>query len=212
MASSSSNKSCLYCKDSSSDCFSNGWKLRNGEFAQLCNRCSHLYNTGRFCVTFHSKENGWRNCNSCGKFVHCGCIMSLGEYSLSDFHGVICTDCSRTECISPESESLIPLFEKVLTASDTGTQLGRFIIPKEHAEDHFPEVNDPQGIPMSVLDTAGNEWDLSFRYWIHVTSKMYVLKGLRNFIILNNLQAGDTVAFCARESDRKFVMDVRKSG
>ncbi|CAI9303681.1 unnamed protein product [Lactuca saligna] len=185
MASSSSNKSCLYCKDSSSDCFSNGWKLRNGEFAQLCNRCSHLYNTGRFCVTFHSKENGWRNCNSCGKFVHCGCIMSLGEYSLSDFHGVICTDCSRTECISQESESLIPLFEKVLTASDTGTKLGRFIIPKEHAEvkkgkeftDHFPEVNDPQGIPMSVLDTAG-----------------------------------DTVAFCARESDRKFVMDVRKSG
>ncbi|KAI3497065.1 hypothetical protein L1887_39446 [Cichorium endivia] len=76
MASSSSNKSCLHCHDSSSDCFSNGWKLRNGEYAQLCNRCSYEFNLGRFCEAFHSDEDGWRDCVSCGK-IH------IGKFSFS---------------------------------------------------------------------------------------------------------------------------------
>ncbi|KAI3708458.1 hypothetical protein L2E82_37628 [Cichorium intybus] len=212
MASSSSNKSCLHCHDSSSDCFSNGWKLRNGEYAQLCNRCSYEFNLGRFCEAFHSDEDGWRDCVSCGKLVHCGCIVSLGDYLLLDFNGVICIDCSKTKCINPESESaLIPMFEKILTVSDADSKLGRIVIPRKHAEAYFPEITDPLGIQLSVLDTEGIEWDVNFRFWPHLNSKMYVLKGLKDFIRLKNVQAGDTVAFYARESDGKIIMEVRKN-
>ncbi|KAL4580257.1 hypothetical protein LXL04_016443 [Taraxacum kok-saghyz] len=213
MSSSPSNKSCVHCNDSSSDCFNNGWKLHSGEHAQLCDRCFGFYNLGRFCEAFHSEEDGWRDCASCGKLVHCGCIVSLDDYSLLDSNGIICINCSKTNCnIAPESEpALIPLFEKVLTNSDSNSKFGRIIIPKKHAEAYFPKVSESQEIPLSVMDTEGNEWNLYFRSWAHKYSKMYHLKGIRDFLLLNNLQAGDTVAFYIKESDGKIVMEARKS-
>lgn len=38
-ASSSSESSCFQCEDSISESFKNGWRLRSGDFARLCNRC-----------------------------------------------------------------------------------------------------------------------------------------------------------------------------
>lgn len=29
--------------------------------------CSSVYEDGRFCETFHSNDDGWRDCESCGK-------------------------------------------------------------------------------------------------------------------------------------------------
>ncbi|XP_075487842.1 uncharacterized protein LOC142527025 isoform X2 [Primulina tabacum] len=61
--------SCLQCQQSSSnpDHFRNGWRLRSGASARLCLRCFSAYEEGRFCVTFHSKDDGWRKCESCDK-------------------------------------------------------------------------------------------------------------------------------------------------
>ncbi|KAG6383823.1 hypothetical protein SASPL_156408 [Salvia splendens] len=105
-SSSSSRMSCFQCQDSTSNPanFRNGWRLRSGEFAQLCPRCA-------FCETFHSNDDGWRDCGSCGKLVHCGCIVSFGTHLLLDFGGVICMECSRLNfllarkrCLSLEPE------------------------------------------------------------------------------------------------------------
>ncbi|XP_017238618.1 B3 domain-containing protein Os07g0563300 isoform X2 [Daucus carota subsp. sativus] len=113
MATSSSSKtSCFQCEDSISDSFKHGWRLRSGDVARLCNRCGSVYEDGRFCETFHSNDDGWRDCESCGKLVHCGCVVSYNAYLLLDFGGVICMDCSkrnfitaRNRCLSLESQA-----------------------------------------------------------------------------------------------------------
>ncbi|KAK9080634.1 hypothetical protein SSX86_000392 [Deinandra increscens subsp. villosa] len=100
MASSSSKSSCCFqCHDSTTSCFRNGWRLRNGERALLCIRCGCAYEEGRFCETFHSNDDGWRDCESCGKLVHCGCVVSFNQYFLLDFGGVICMECSKKNLI-----------------------------------------------------------------------------------------------------------------
>ncbi|KAK2984717.1 hypothetical protein RJ640_004542 [Escallonia rubra] len=43
---SSSRQSCFQCEDASSAEFRNGWRLRSGEFAQLCQRCARLIKGG----------------------------------------------------------------------------------------------------------------------------------------------------------------------
>ncbi|XP_021975406.1 uncharacterized protein LOC110870534 [Helianthus annuus] len=98
-SSSSSKSRCLQCHDSTTTCFRNGWRLRNGERANLCYRCACIYENGRFCETFHSDDDGWRDCQSCRKLVHCGCVVSFNQYFLLDLGGVICRDCSKKNLI-----------------------------------------------------------------------------------------------------------------
>ncbi|GAB2240314.1 hypothetical protein Droror1_Dr00020832 [Drosera rotundifolia] len=71
----------------------NGWRLRSGELAPLCDRCASAYAEGRFCDTFHSHESGWRCCESCGKRVHCGCIVSVHAFVMLDIGGIRCRTC-----------------------------------------------------------------------------------------------------------------------
>ncbi|KAK1391256.1 TF-B3 domain-containing protein [Heracleum sosnowskyi] len=106
-SSSSSKTSCFQCEDSISDTFKNGWRLRSGDFAPLCNRCGSVYEDGRFCETFHSNDDGWRDCESCGKLVHCGCVVSYNAYLLLDFGGVICMDCSKRNFITARNRCLL---------------------------------------------------------------------------------------------------------
>ncbi|GJV32423.1 B3 domain-containing protein, partial [Tanacetum coccineum] len=93
MAASSSIIPCFNCNKSSSDQLSNGWKLRTGGFAKLCGICYSVYKDGKFCEKFHSDEDGWRECEDCTKPIHCGCIVSLRDYSFDDFRGIICSKC-----------------------------------------------------------------------------------------------------------------------
>ncbi|XP_071696198.1 B3 domain-containing transcription factor VAL3-like [Rutidosis leptorrhynchoides] len=95
----SSKSSCFQCHDSTSNCFKNGWRLRSGERAHLCYRCACVYEEGRFCETFHSTDDGWRDCESCGQLVHCGCVVSFDQYFLLDLGGVICIECSKKNLI-----------------------------------------------------------------------------------------------------------------
>ncbi|KAL6544395.1 hypothetical protein OROMI_023257 [Orobanche minor] len=105
---SSSRISCFQCQDSSSapDHFRNGWRLRSGDHAQLCPLCASVYEKERFCETFHLENDGWRGCESCGKLVHCGCIVSFSNHLLLDFGGIICMECSseRNRCLSLEPD------------------------------------------------------------------------------------------------------------
>nr|GEY39053.1 hypothetical protein [Tanacetum cinerariifolium] len=72
---------------------SNGWRLRTGGFAKLCGTCYSVYKDGKFCEKFHSNEDGWRECEDCTRPIHCGCIVSLKDYSFDDFRGIICLKC-----------------------------------------------------------------------------------------------------------------------
>ena len=59
---------------------------------------------------------------------------------------------------------------------------------------YFPVVPEYQKIPvMNIVDTDGKEWDdIYFRCWPSRHRKIYVLTGLRAFIISKNMQKGDT--------------------
>lgn len=96
-SSSSSNKLLCYnlaCKELKSERVRKGWKLRTGECAELCDRCASVYEEGRFCETFHLSATGWRSCETCGKQVHCGCIVSSHAFTLLDPGGIECITCA----------------------------------------------------------------------------------------------------------------------
>ncbi|KAG0477227.1 hypothetical protein HPP92_013631 [Vanilla planifolia] len=85
-----------HCKEAITDqTRRKGWKLRSGELAELCERCHSAFEKGNFCETFHSDATGWRKCETCGKSIHCGCIVSIPFYMLLDAGGVECMACVR---------------------------------------------------------------------------------------------------------------------
>ncbi|KAE8664505.1 hypothetical protein F3Y22_tig00112762pilonHSYRG00139 [Hibiscus syriacus] len=85
-----------------------GWRLRTGELAELCDRCAVLFEEGRFCGTFHLNDAGWRTCESCGKRVHCGCIVSAHAFTLLDAGGIECVACSRKNAVLGSNSSWPP--------------------------------------------------------------------------------------------------------
>ncbi|GMI91516.1 hypothetical protein HRI_002820900 [Hibiscus trionum] len=103
----SSSKICFNsdCKDLKSEIPRRGWRLRTGEFAELCDRCASAFEEGRFCDTFHLDASGWRSCVSCGKRVHCGCIVSVHAFTLLDAGGIECIACARKNVVLGSSSS-----------------------------------------------------------------------------------------------------------
>uniref|UniRef100_A0A5B7C7J2 VAL1-3 N-terminal zinc finger domain-containing protein n=1 Tax=Davidia involucrata TaxID=16924 RepID=A0A5B7C7J2_DAVIN len=89
------------CGASSSSDWKKGWALRSGEFANLCDKCGSAYEQLVFCDMFHSKDTGWRECTSCGKHLHCGCIASSSVLELLDNGGVNCISCTKSSGLHP---------------------------------------------------------------------------------------------------------------
>ncbi|KAK7821467.1 AP2/ERF and B3 domain-containing transcription factor RAV1 [Quercus suber] len=93
------------------------------------------------------------------------------------------------------------LFEKAVTPSDVG-KLNRLVIPKQHAEKHFPLQNSgsnstttsSKGLLLNFEDVGGKVWRFRYSYWN--SSQSYVLtKGWSRFVKEKNLKAGDIVSF-----------------
>uniref|UniRef100_A0A2P2PJY1 Uncharacterized protein MANES_14G098000 n=1 Tax=Rhizophora mucronata TaxID=61149 RepID=A0A2P2PJY1_RHIMU len=89
------------------------------------------------------------------------------------------------------------LFEKTVTPSDVG-KLNRLVIPKQHAERHFPlqrgSSNSTKGVLLNFEDVTGRVWRFRYSYWN--SSQSYVLtKGWSRFVKEKNLKAGDIVSF-----------------
>ncbi|KAJ6333614.1 hypothetical protein OIU77_009474 [Salix suchowensis] len=110
----SSSSTVLSRKCFNSDCMDfksrKGWRLRSGDFAELCDRCASAHEEGRFCETFHLNASGWRGCESCGKRVHCGCIVSLQAFTLLDAGGIACMACARKNFVMTSNPAWPPLF------------------------------------------------------------------------------------------------------
>ncbi|KAL4440389.1 hypothetical protein ABPG75_003390 [Micractinium tetrahymenae] len=86
------------------------------------------------------------------------------------------------------------LFEKVLTSSDVaGT--GRLVIPKSHAEAHFPRLEEQTGMNLAMTDTEGKKHVLRFRFWVNNQSRMYLLEHTSAVQAKYRMQAGDVLVF-----------------
>ncbi|XP_052187292.1 B3 domain-containing transcription repressor VAL1 isoform X2 [Diospyros lotus] len=108
------------------------------------------------------------------------------------------------------NSNIVPLFEKVLSASDAG-RIGRLVLPKACAEMYFPSISQSDGLPIQIRDVKGKEWTFQFRFWPNNNSRMYVLEGVTPCIQNMQLQAGDTVTFSRIDPGGKLVMGFRKA-
>ncbi|CAM0954097.1 unnamed protein product [Alopecurus aequalis] len=93
------------------------------------------------------------------------------------------------------------LFDKTVTPSDVG-KLNRLVIPKQHAEKHFPlqlagaaaVSGECKGVLLNFEDGSGKVWRFRYSYWN--SSQSYVLtKGWSRFVKEKGLHAGDAVGF-----------------
>ncbi|TKY51670.1 AP2/ERF and B3 domain-containing transcription repressor TEM1 [Spatholobus suberectus] len=122
-----------------------------------------------------------------------------------------------------DSKAREQLFEKTVTPSDVG-KLNRLVIPKQHAEKHFPlggagDGTSPcaapaKGVLLNFEDVGGRVWRFRYSYWN--SSQSYVLtKGWSRFVKEKNLRAGDAVRFFKSTGpDRQLYIDckARNSG
>ncbi|KAL5219990.1 hypothetical protein ABZP36_024703 [Zizania latifolia] len=109
-----------------------------------------------------------------------------------------------------------PLFEKAVTPSDVG-KLNRLVVPKQHAEKHFPLRRSPdaatgKGVLLNFEDGDGKVWRFRYSYWN--SSQSYVLtKGWSRFVREKGLHAGDTIVFSrsAYGPEKLLFIDCRKN-
>jgi RAV-like factor len=109
---------------------------------------------------------------------------------------------SAPAAASPRSvpaAALDHLFDKTVTPSDVG-KLNRLVIPKQHAEKHFPlqlpsAGGESKGVLLNFEDAGGGKvWRFRYSYWN--SSQSYVLtKGWSRYVKEKGLNAGDVVGF-----------------
>ncbi|KAK1323548.1 B3 domain-containing protein [Acorus calamus] len=95
-----------------------------------------------------------------------------------------------------------PMFEKPLTPSDVG-KLNRLVIPKHHAEKHFPLISSSDNDnSLCFEDESGKQWRFRYSYWN--SSQSYVFtKGWTRFVKDKSLHASDVVSFARSTRDRR---------
>ncbi|KAG6696658.1 hypothetical protein I3842_09G158800 [Carya illinoinensis] len=172
MSSASSSSQVCYnsdCKELKSEQPRKGWRLRTGEYAELCDRCASIYEEGRFCETFHLTATGWRCCETCGKQVHCGCIVSIHTFTLLDRGGIECMKCARKSVLWTSNpawpaslcfNSLLPERLKDLSVKNWSQLAGSGPVPWRQAPSLFNSIIPPppelqSRIPFEVDMSSG---------------------------------------------------------
>ncbi|CAO2209047.1 unnamed protein product [Urochloa humidicola] len=116
------------------------------------------------------------------------------------------------------------LFEKAVTPSDVG-KLNRLVVPKQHAEKHFPlrrsaspemaaapAAATGKGVLLNFEDGEGKVWRFRYSYWN--SSQSYVLtKGWSRFVREKGLRAGDTIVFSHSTygPEKQLFIDCKKT-
>lgn len=115
---------------------------------------------------------------------------------------------TSADLLGPKRDNL---FEKVVTPSDVG-KLNRLVIPKQHAEKHFPVpslTTSSKGLLLNFEDVNRKVWRFRYSYWN--SSQSYVLtKGWSRFVKDKGLKAGDVVIFLRSSGpDRQLYIDCK---
>uniref|UniRef100_A0A7I4AC31 CW-type domain-containing protein n=2 Tax=Physcomitrium patens TaxID=3218 RepID=A0A7I4AC31_PHYPA len=101
------------------------------------------------------------------------------------------------------------LFDKVASITDCRST-GHFVLPKRKVEEHFPPINKPGGIWMTLVDAAGKEWSFEFCFWHSKESRIYYFKKFYPYVQSTDLCGGDTVFFSRLEPQGTLFMGFRK--
>lgn len=67
-------------------------------------------------------------------------------------------------------------------------------LPPKHGykQNFFPDISGLHGIRIKIQDIDGNEWEFHYRYWLNGGSRIYVLEGLRDYMVSKKWQPGDS--------------------
>ncbi|KAJ1263929.1 hypothetical protein BS78_09G224200 [Paspalum vaginatum] len=119
---------------------------------------------------------------------------------------------SSPAAVSAAAAAREHLFDKTVTPSDVG-KLNRLVIPKQHAEKHFPlqlpaaaaaVSGECKGVLLNFEDASGKVWRFRYSYWN--SSQSYVLtKGWSRFVKEKGLHAGDAVGFYRSAAKQLFI-------
>ncbi|CAL0300868.1 unnamed protein product [Lupinus luteus] len=163
------------CKEFKSERPKKGWRLRTGDLAELCDRCGSAFEEGRFCDIFHSNASGWRNCETCRKGIHCGCIVSSHAFVLLDTGGIECFACARKHILLPSNPTWPPSFSlqnrlserlRDVSAKNWSQLAGSGPVPWKQASNLFssvssselrPDVSPLVGLSNGIDKVYGNE-------------------------------------------------------
>lgn len=103
-----------------------------------------------------------------------------------------------------EDLGAVVFFEKPLTSSDTSGS-GRVVIPKAIAEQYFPRLEQPNGIPVTAVDTKGRQYTFKYRFWVNNQSRMYLMEGAGELHRAFDMSVGDVMVF-AQKPDGALVV------
>ncbi|XP_073389703.1 B3 domain-containing protein Os07g0679700 isoform X2 [Physcomitrium patens] len=101
------------------------------------------------------------------------------------------------------------LFDKVASVTDCRST-GHFVLPKRKVEEHFPPINKPGGIWMTLVDATGKEWSFEFCFWHSKESRIYYFKKFYPYVQSTDLRGGDTVFFSRLEPQGTLFIGYRK--
>ncbi|XP_057814734.1 B3 domain-containing transcription repressor VAL2 isoform X1 [Cryptomeria japonica] len=147
-----------------------GWPLRSGGFADLCNSCGLAYDQMKFCEIFHTDEDGWKNCNTCKKRLHCGCIASIHSFTLLDAGGIECMGCAKGSGINPVSIHI--------------QQLAPYLISSQRQLDApLRTLNDKMGARISQNTSTAR--------WHHIPTSQLPLTGQADLSLLREMHEMD---------------------
>ncbi|KAL9667500.1 hypothetical protein QQ045_001861 [Rhodiola kirilowii] len=137
--------------------------------------------------------------------------QSRRSVGLDSVSGVLGLKDVRGQPVGPKEH----LFEKIVTPSDVG-KLNRLVIPKQHAEKHFPLNSSgaaaaaaSKGVLLNFEDGGGKVWRFRYSYWN--SSQSYVLtKGWSRFVKEKGLVAGEAVSFDrSNGANRQLYIDLK---
>lgn len=151
----------------------------------------------------------------CSKFLTCGCNSTI-RYDIIcersqlivrvlNFVNMHCFTVIRSKC------DLLFLFEKKLAPTDCDVKAGRFLLPKQCAEQYFPQFAGSQSMPLSIEDREGRSWLFVLRWWMYKKSRKYVLDGTRKCIEIMRWNMGDTMKFYRRVADGKLIFELQRT-
>ncbi|GJY31069.1 putative reverse transcriptase domain-containing protein [Tanacetum coccineum] len=196
-----------------------------------------IYENGKFCHTFHISKEQWTNCEFCEKPVHASCLVSFNEWiKIERGTQVMCIECSKinyflvrkfynlmdpadgiqTEphywptSISPDPKiALVVLFERVLTYADQDIGFDYIRIPMIHAEAYLPKaIQSYAKYKFCIFDWDYNCWNVTIS---RVDKELHIIEGLKQYMISNNLKAGDTVTFYRLVPDGQYAISFRNA-
>ncbi|KAI3677764.1 hypothetical protein L6452_37033 [Arctium lappa] len=128
-----------------------------GDYKKVLYCSSTAYEQLAFCELFHLVDTGWRDCTSCGKQLHCGCIASSAFIELLEDGGVSCVSCSNSLRCEPSTSEDKPEECGVSVENSVGEMRSSSIKMLKHSGDGTGDDGQKFFLPSDNEDASTSQ-------------------------------------------------------